>query len=180
MTDILEAIKGRRSIRAFMARDVSEEDVWRLVDAARWAPSAGNIQPWEFIIVRNPETKKALAEAALGQSFIEEAPVVIVVCANENSSSRRYGARGKALYCIQDTSAAAQNIHLAARSFGLGTCWVGAFEEDKARRVLRIPAGVRPVALIPVGYAAEEPAACVRKPLNEIIHDEFFSSGNVQ
>jgi nitroreductase len=172
--DILEAIKGRRSIRAFMARDVSEEDVWRLVDAARWAPSAGNVQPWEFIIVRNPETKKALAEAALGQFFIEEAPVVIVVCANENSSSRRYGVRGKALYCIQDTSAAAQNIHLAALSFGLGTCWVGAFDEDKARRVLRIPAGLRPVALIPVGYAAEEPAARVRKPLSEIVHDEFF------
>jgi nitroreductase len=178
--DVLEAIKGRRSIRAFMARDVSEEDVWRLVDAARWAPSAGNVQPWEFIIVRNPETKKMLAEAALGQSFIEEAPVVIVVCANEDSSSRRYGVRGKALYCIQDTSAAAQNINLAALSFGLGTCWVGAFEEDKARMVLRIPAGVRTLALIPVGYAAEEPVARVTKPLNEIIHYEFFSGGNVQ
>lgn len=105
---------------------------------------------------------------------------MIVVCANEDSSSGRYGARGKALYCIQDTSAAAQNIHLAARSFGLGTCWIGAFEEDEARRVLRIPAGVRPVALILVGYAAEAPAARVRKPLNEIIHDGFFCSENVE
>ena len=67
--DIVEVIKNRRSIRAFVARDVSKEDVWRFVDAARWAPSAGNVQPWEFIIVRNLETKKALAEAALGQSF---------------------------------------------------------------------------------------------------------------
>ena len=102
---------------------------------------SGERSALEFVIVRNSETKKALAEAALGQSFVEEAPVVIVVCANEDSSSGRYGARGKALYCIQDTSAAVQNIHLAARSFGLGACWVGAFEEDRARRVLRIPAG---------------------------------------
>ncbi|MCD6432115.1 nitroreductase family protein, partial [Candidatus Bathyarchaeota archaeon] len=76
--DVLEAIKGRRSIRAFKSQAVSTEIVEKLIDAARWAPSAGNIQPWEFIIVRNPEIKRNLAKAALNQSFIEEAPVVIV------------------------------------------------------------------------------------------------------
>lgn len=120
--DILEAVKGRRSIRAFRADEVSNEAVGRLVDAVRWAPSAGNIQTWEFIVVRKPQVKKPLAEAALNHSFIKEAHVVIAVCANEIVSSRTYGMRGKTLYRIQDTAATAQNIHSAAYSFGLGTC----------------------------------------------------------
>jgi len=172
--DVLEAIKGRRSIRAFKSQAVSTEIVERLIDAARWAPSAGNIQPWEFIIVRNPEIKRNLAKAALNQSFIEEAPVVIVVCADEIRSSQGYGVRGKTLYCIQDTAAATQNIHLAAYSLGLGTCWVGAFNEEEARKILEIPEGVRPVAIIPVGYPAEKPSARNRRPLNQIIHYEKF------
>lgn len=172
--DVLEAIKGRRSIRAFKSQAVSTEIVERLIDAARWAPSAGNIQPWEFIIVRNPEIKRNLAKAALNQSFIEEAPVVIVVCADEIRSSQGYGVRGKTLYCIQDTAAATQNIHLAAYSLGLGTCWVGAFNEEEARKILEIPQGVRPVAIIPVGYPAEKPPARNRRPLNQIIHYEKF------
>ncbi len=172
--DVFEAIMGRRSIRAFQNRDVPPEIVDRLIEAARWAPSAGNIQPWEFIIVRNQETKRRLAEAALGQSFIEEAPVAIVVCADEERSARGYGMRGRTLYCIQDTAAAIQNIHLAAYAMGLGTCWVGAFREDEARKVLNIPEGVRPVAIIPVGYPAESPPPRSRRPLKQIIHYEKF------
>jgi nitroreductase len=172
--DLLEAIRSRRSVRAFKRKKVLNEYVERLIDAARWAPSAGNIQPWEFVIIRKLETKKALAEAALGQTFIEEASVVIVVCADEVSSFQRYGIRGKALYCIQDTAAATQNIHLAAYSLGLGTCWVGAFEEDEARRILRIPVGVRPVSIIPIGYPAENPRIRMRRPVNQIVHSELF------
>ena len=173
--DVLEAIKGRRSIRAFRSDPVSEEIINKLIDVARWAPSAGNIQPWEFIIVRKPETKRRLAEAALEQSFIEEAPVVIVVCADEASSSRGYGLRGKSLYCIQDTAAAIQNIHLAAYSLGLGSCWVGAFREEEAREVLKIPSALRPIALIPVGYAAESPAPRSRRRVDQIVHYETIS-----
>lgn len=172
--DVLDAIKGRRSVRAFKSQDVSQELVEKLIDAARWAPSAGNIQPWEFIIVRRPEIKSGLAEAALCQTFIEEAPVVIVVCADENRSSQGYGVRGKTLYCIQDTAAAVQNINLAAYSLGLGTCWVGAFREEEARKILRVPAGMRPVAIIPVGYPAESPPPRSRRPINTIIHYETF------
>jgi nitroreductase len=172
--DVFETIKGRRSIRAYRDIEVPQEIVEKLIEAARWAPSAGNIQPWEFIIVRNPETKRRLAEAALGQSFIEEAPVVIVVCADEERSARGYGTRGRTLYCIQDTAAAIQNIHLAACALGLGTCWVGAFKEDEAREILNIPGGVRPVAIIPVGYPAESPSPRSRRPLKEIIHYERF------
>jgi len=172
--DVLEAIKGRRSIRAFKNQDVPAETVEELIDAARWAPSAGNIQPWEFIIVRKPRIKRRLVEAALGQMFIEEAPVVIIVCANEERSSQGYGARGKTLYCIQDTAAATQNIHLTAYSLGLGTCWVGAFREEETREVLKIPQGIRPVAIIPVGYPAEVPTAPSKKPISQMVHYETF------
>jgi nitroreductase len=172
--DVLEAVKGRRSIRAYKSDNVSSEIVEKLVEAALWAPSAGNIQPWEFIIVRKPEIKRKLVEAALDQTFIEEAPVVIVVCANEVRSSQGYGIRGKTLYCLQDTAAAIQNIHLTAHSVGLGTCWIGAFKEEEARQILNIPKGVRPIAIIPIGYAAESPAPRNRRPLNQIVHYETF------
>jgi nitroreductase len=173
--DVFEAVKRRRSIRAFKSKNVSAKIVEKLLDAARWAPSAGNIQPWEFIVVRKPEIKRALAEAALDQTFIEEASVVIVVCANKNRSSRGYGIRGKTLYCIQDTAAAIQNIHLVAYSLGLGTCWVGAFTEEKAREILKIPNKIRPVAIIPVGYPAETPPLRrSRRPINQIVHYEMF------
>jgi nitroreductase len=172
--DIVEAVKGRRSIRAFKSMEVSQDAVGKIIDAAQWAPSAGNIQPWELIIVRKPEIKKALAEAALDQTFIEEAPVVIVVCANENRSSQGYGVRGKTLYCIQDTAAAIQNLHLVAYSLGLGTCWVGAFREEEARETLRIPSGIRPIAIIPVGYPAEKPQPRSKRPISQIVHYETF------
>ncbi|MEM3357228.1 MAG: nitroreductase family protein [Candidatus Bathyarchaeia archaeon] len=172
--DVIEAIKGRRSMRAFQSREISHEIVEKLIDVARWAPSAGNIQPWEFVVVRKPEIKRRLAEAALNQTFIEEAPVVIVVCANENRSARGYGVRGKTLYCIQDTAAAIQNIHLAAYSLGLGTCWVGAFREEEAKEILKIPEGIRPVAIIPLGYPAETPSPPPRRPINQIVQYETF------
>lgn len=170
--EVFEAIKTRRSIRAFTNEEVSEEEVRKLIDAARQAPSAGNIQPWEFVIVRDPRRKHRLTAAALNQTFIEEAPVVIVVCANEAQSGWGYGARGATLYCLQDTAAATQNILLAACDLGLGTCWVGAFYEEKVRKVVNVPRGVRPVAIVPVGHPAEKPSPRPRRSITEIIHYE--------
>jgi nitroreductase len=172
--ELSEAIKGRRSIRAFKQRDVPEETVEKLIDAAKHAPSAGNIQPWEFVVVRKLEVKRKLAVAALNQAFVEEAPVIIAVCANENRSSSGYGFRGKTLYCIQDTAAATQNILLTAYSLGLGACWIGAFNEDEAKRALNAPEGIRPVAIIPVGYPDEAPSHRGIRPLSQIIHYDGF------
>jgi nitroreductase len=174
MLDIFDLFKSRRSIRSFTSEDISNEDLEKILEAARWAPSAGNIQPWEFIIVRKPETKREIAKAALNQMFIEEAPVVIVVCANEARSSWTYGSRGATLYCIQDTAAAIENILLAACALGLGTCWVGAFHEDEVRRILKIPKGLRPVAIIPIGHPAEKPSPPYKRTLREIMHYESF------
>ncbi len=171
--ELSEVIKGRRSIRAFKPQDVPEETIEKLIDAARQAPSAGNIQPWEFVISRKPETKKKLALAA-HQAYVEEAPVIIVVCADEKRSSMGYGKRGEKLYCIQDTAAAIQNMLLTAYSIGLGTCWIGAFTESEVKAALRTPDGIRPVAIVPVGYTNETPSQRKRRPLSQIMHYEVF------
>ena len=172
--DVLEAINGRRSIRAYVEKDISEDVITQLLSMAIMAPSAGNRQAWDFIVVRNLETKKALARAALDQNFIISAPVVIVVCANQTRSAQRYGSRGADLYCIQDSAAAIQNLLLAAHSLELGTCWVGAFNESNVSKILDIPDGVRPIALIPVGYAARKPHPPSRLPLAHVLHHERY------
>ena len=172
--DVLEAIKERRSIRAYTNEKVSEKDVERLIEAARWAPSAGNIQPWEFVIVKDMEMKQKLSDAALKQTLIEKAPVVIVVCADVNRSSRGYGSRGKQLYSIQDTAAATENILLAAQELGLATCWVGTFREKEVAKAVKAPKNMRPVAIVPVGYPAVRPVAPQKRSVNEIVHYETF------
>jgi nitroreductase len=171
--ELNEAIKGRRSIRAYKPQDVPEKVVEKLIEAASYAPSAGNIQPWRFVVTRNHVVKKKLAQAA-DQAFIEEAPAVIVVCANEKRAEMGYDARGKTLYCIQDTAAATQNILLTAHSLGLGTCWIGAFNEAQAKKAVNAPEEMRPVAIIPVGYADEAPAQRNRRPISQIMHYESF------
>ncbi|MFX0096268.1 MAG: nitroreductase family protein [Candidatus Hodarchaeota archaeon] len=172
--DVFEAIKGRRSIRKYESKEVSEEEIRRILDAAIHAPSAGNIQPWSFILVKSPSKRRDLARVAYGQMFIAEAPLVIVVCADERASGWGYGSRGRSLYCIQDTAAAIQNILLAAHAMGLGSCWVGAFNEDAAREVVKTPPEVRPIALIPIGHPAEKPYATGRKTLNSVVHWEKY------
>jgi nitroreductase len=172
--ELQEAIKGRRSIRTFKKQNVPEETITQLIEAASYAPSAGNIQPWQFVIVKNPTVKKKLAESALNQNHIKDAPVVIVVCADEKRSSMGYGTRGRTLYCLQDTAAATQNILLTAYSLGLGTCWIGSFNEDEAKEALNAPEGIRPVAMIPVGYPDENPRQRGRKLLSQITHYDGF------
>nr|MDO8061670.1 nitroreductase family protein [Candidatus Freyrarchaeum guaymaensis] len=170
--DFFEVVRKRRSVRSYLDEDVSEEEVRRLLEAAILAPSAGNLQPWEFIVVRDERRKMALARAALGQRFVAEAPVVIVVCANIPRTATHYGSRGANLYVIQDTAAATQNIHLAATAMGLATCWVGAFDEREVWRVLELPEDVRPLAIIPVGRPRRVPSMPPRIPLEKVVHYE--------
>jgi len=172
--DILEVIKSRRSIRTFQNREVMHETVNQLLDAARWAPSAGNVQPWAFVVVSTQNLKHNLSLAAYGQKDIEEAPIVIVVCADEKQAEERYGQKGKALYCLQDTAAATQNILLTAYSLGLGTCWIGAFKEEETKKVINAPKNMRPVAMIPVGYPNETPQTRERRPLTDIVYKDGF------
>jgi nitroreductase len=151
--DFWAVVEDRHSVRNFdQGRDVSPEIVAKLLETAIRAPSAGNCQPWYFFVVRNQEIKRALAQAALGQWFLSEAPVVIVVCAEPERSALRYANRGRYLYCLQDTAAATENLLLAAVASGLGTCWVGAFDDEQASQALDLPAHLRPVAIVPIGY----------------------------
>ncbi len=172
--EVFEAISGRRSVREFKPDPVNEGDLRKILDAGRMAPSAGNCQPTEFVVVKDQAIKQRLARAAYGQTFVAEAPVVIVVCANVPRTSRRYGRRGEELYCIQDTAAATQNIHLAAYALGYASCWVGAFDEDAVAGIIKAPSGVRPLAIVPIGRPAEKPSAPPRRRLEEIVHEDTF------
>jgi len=172
--DIFEAIKGRRSIRSFKPDPIPDEDLRKILEAATWAPSAGNLQPWVFVIVKDEERKRRLARAALGQMFITEAPAVIVVGANEERSAWRYGKRGRELYCLLDCAAAIQNLLLAAYALGYGTCWVGAFHDEEVREIVGFPPHIRPVAIIPVGKADEKPMPPPRRPLDEVVFLEEY------
>lgn len=175
--DLFEAIDCRVSTRAFKTDPLREGDLERIMGTAILAPSAGNLQPWSFVVSRGQPIKEPLAEAALGQSFIAEAPVVVTVFAVEAYSARRYGSRGRELYCIQDTAAATENILLAAAALGYGACWVGAFDEEGVRRVLGAPAGARPVAIVPLGFPADRPPRVRRKPLEEVLWRETYGGG---
>jgi len=172
--NLLDTIRMRRSIRTYKKQDLPPGIVEQLLEAARQAPSAGNVQPWEFVVASAQKNKMVLSQAAFGQNDLQEASIVIVVCADEKRAAEAYGVRGKTLYCFQDTAAAIQNILLTACSLGLGTCWIGAFKEDEVRKVINAPPHMRPVALIPVGYPNESPDARPRRPVSEIMHWETF------
>lgn len=154
--DVMQAIRERRSIRKFTDYRVSDEDVERLIEALIWAPSAGNLQSRKFYFVRDEFVKMKLAVAALNQTFIAEAPLVVVGCADSLISSR-YGKRGVELYAVQDASISIMCMMLAAHEMGLGTVWVGAFRENEVSEALSLPANLRPVAIVPVGRPARIP-----------------------
>ncbi len=155
--EFLEAIRERRSIRDFQKRDIPKEIVDKLIDALIWAPSAGNLQSRKFFFVKDAKLKENIADAALGQSFIAEAPLVIVGC-TDSRISRRYGERGEYLYTIQDVAVSIMGMMLVAHENGLGTVWVGAFREEEVFDILKLPGNLRPVAIVPVGYAAKIPS----------------------
>jgi nitroreductase len=163
-----DVLQGRRSIRRYEKRPVEKELVQILIEAAEAAPSAGNLRARRYVVISNPQMRKALALAAYGQSQVETAPVLIVVCSDVNRSSLRYGDRGS-LYSIQDATAAAMCLLLAARDLGLGGCWNGAFDDQIVREALSLGDKVLPVAIISLGWPAEEPSAPPRRDLGEMV-----------
>lgn len=166
--DVREAIKRRRSIRRFLDKDIQADAVDALIEAIRWAPSAGNLQARRFYFVFEQGLKERIAIAALDQMFIATAPLVIVACGDYERIGP-YGERGKRLYMIQDVAVAAENVMLQAFELGFGSVWVGAFNEDEVARVLNLPDYLRPMAIIPIGYPAQQPKPPRRLEKNEII-----------
>jgi len=166
---VMEAIKARKSVRAFEERPVEDEKLASVLEAARLAPSASNRQEWRFVVVRDEGTRARLAKAANSQTFVGEAPVVIAACAETDSHVMSCG---QECYPI-DVAIAVDHLTLAAAELGLGTCWIGAFCEADVKKVLGIPEGVRVVELMPLGYPADpEPKDKNRRGLDEIVHWE--------
>jgi nitroreductase len=172
--NVFDCIFSRRSTRGFRKDPVEDKLIGVMLYSAIHAPSAGNNQEWVFIVVKDFAQKRRLAEAALGQGFIAEAPAVVVVCFDKDKASLHYGKRGETLYALQDTAAASMNMLLAAEALGLKTCWVGAFDEEAVGHTLELPREVRPVAIIPVGYSDEVPQKPRRIPFENSTFVETF------
>jgi nitroreductase len=141
--DVFEAVQRRRSIRAYGSTPVPKDKLMKLLEAARLAPSAGNVQPWHFVVVMDYEKRRRIAESGRFARFLAESPVVIVGCGDERASPRWH---------VVDVAIAMQNIVLTATSEGLGTCWVGDFDEKLVKELLRVPENYRVIALLAVGY----------------------------
>jgi len=167
--EVIRAINDRWSCRAFAEHELSDDLIMKLVRVMLRAPSAGNVQPWHFYLVTSDAAKRGLADAAYGQEFLSQVSVVIVVCAIPAKAEEVYGERGAGLYCIQDTAAAVENLLIAAESIGLGTCWVGAFNETQVSEVLDIPQERRPVAMVPIGKPANPRKRSRRVPESEVL-----------
>jgi len=162
--------KKRRSVRTYTEEEIPKEDIKEIIKIGHMAPSAGNRQAREFIIVEEKKEKEKLVENAYGQSFIGDAPWVVVICANKERSAERYGERGRELYSIQDATAAIENILLAVVDMGYSSCWIGAFDETKVAEQLKIPKEVRPIALLPIGYPAQIPSKPAKMDAEELTH----------
>jgi nitroreductase len=170
--DLFEAVKDRRSVRSYKDKKVEDEKLQKIIEAGNAAPSAGDLQAYEIVVIKKREQKEALSKAALDQDFIAEAPVVLVVVANQKRSAQRYGKRGAELYAVQDATIAASYIQLAATALGLSTCWVGAYNDAAVAKVVgaNMAEGLIPEAILPIGYANESPRATPRRKLSEIVH----------
>lgn len=168
--DVHQAIKTRRSVRSYKAESVLEEKLKKVLEVARLAPSAHNEQEWKFVVVRDAEKRKKLAEAASNQEFVGEAPVVIVAVALEPEEVMSSGVPNYAV----DLAIAVDHMTLAAVEGGLGTCWVGAFSQEKVKKVLGIPERYKVVVLLPLGFPADKPQPKSRKNIEEIVCDENY------
>ena len=171
--ELKDTIKKRHSIRSFSNKKVPINLIYEMIEFANLAPSAGNLQARDFIIVDDIEIKKRLSLAALNQRFIIEAPINIVVCANLNRISP-YGKRGAELYCIQDSAAAVEHILLLTVDNGLGACWISAFKESEVRKILNLPPYINPIAIIPIGYPKGRIEYTSRIDTNKLIHQNVW------
>ncbi len=177
MTEFFDLVRERRSVRRYTSEDLSDRQLDAILDAMRRAPSAGDLQAYEVVVVRLPERRQQLAHAAHDQDFVAEAPVVLVFFMNPARSRANYGERGATLYACQDASIAAAHAQLAVHALGLASVWVGAFDDDAVRRVVSAPAGLVPSSLLVIGHAAESPGPTPRRLLADLVHRESFAEG---
>jgi nitroreductase len=161
--DVVEAIKTRRSVRKYKRTQVEDQKIMECLEAARWAPSADNSQPWQFIVVKDSDARKRLAGIHQWGRFMAESPVVVAFLADRERSPNHFQG---------DVAVAVQNFLLAAQSFGLGTCWMGvintAFEEP-IKKLLGVPRHLTILCVVSLGYP-DERSSSVRRPLGDMLH----------
>ena len=167
--DFWSLIKERKSIRKFTTDDVTQDDENRIFEAIRLIPTAGNLQAYGVISIRNQKIKEKLVDAALGQTFIKEAPLVMCFYADTLQSATVYQKRGEELYSIQDATIAAAYTQLAATALKLGSVWIGAFDTKQVSEILNLDATKIPISIMPIGYPAHEPRNRSRRALEELI-----------
>jgi nitroreductase len=169
--DYFEVIRNRRSTRSFTEQPVEEEKLQQILFAANLSPSAGNKQAYEIYIVRDLEKRRALAGASYNQEFLIQAPIVLVFCTHAALSQPRYGERGVKLYTIQDATIACTQAILAATALGLGSVWVGAFDDQAIHQIIGAPPEHFPVAMLPIGHPTHIPEPRLRRKLEEMVHE---------
>jgi len=162
--EFMDVIRKRRSIRKYKPDPVPDEEIRYILEAARLAPSWANTQCWHFVVVTDPAVKERIGQAGNGNKWMAKAPVLIVVCADPEKP----GMRDDLPNYLVDVGIVVEHLVLAATERGLGTCWVGAFREDQVKQALGVPANIRVVECVPVGYPAQDPAPRGRKNLEEI------------
>lgn len=168
--ELSEAIKNRRSIRKFKTAEIPAGTIREILELAQLAPSAGNLQAYKIKIIKTREEKEKLKEATMSkQESIVGAPVVLVICADQEESGSKYGDRGKRFYSVQDATIFAAYVQLIISSLGLAAVWVGGFSEAAVKSALSLPPGLEPVAMLPFGYPDGEPRERERKRLEDII-----------
>ena len=186
--EFFDVVLKRRSIHYFTDEETSDDDINYILEAAKWTPSAGNCQPWRFVILRDPKKIHKVWKSTTGiniktskrsvpinpQNFIKKAPVIIVVCTDTTAYRGRQANIKFDLYSIQDSAAATMNLLLAACDRGLGACWVGMFREEALREALNLPPEMKPVAIIPVGHTRSKEKPQPRRFLEELIHHETY------
>ena len=173
--EILDIIKNRRTIRNFKDEDVSDGDLRKILEAGNSAPCAGKLSNWRFIIVKYQKDKEKLAEACFNQEWVANASVLIVVCSDSGRLKGIYGKRGE-MYAIQNTAAAIENMLIEATSLGIGSAWIGAFNDDEIIRVLEIADYVKIHAVVALGYANEKPTVAKLKLPDVVFFDKWGKS----
>jgi nitroreductase len=170
--EFYETVRKRLSVRSYTNRPIEPDKLTRILEATRLAPSGKNTQPWHFILVTDESLKRKMVPMLKGQSFVADAPIIIVLCGNPEIAHHLQGNFMNAMPI--DVAIAFEHLILAATSEGLGTCWIGAFFEDQVRELLEIPAPWRVIALTPLGYPLKEGRPQSRKELAEIISYDMW------
>jgi nitroreductase len=174
--ETLEAIEKRRSCRKYSTEEVDKEMVGMILNAGRLAPSAGNLQDRSFILVKNKTTRLSIAEVCGGQMWMQFAPVHIVVISENKKLSKFYGEKGTNLYAIQDCALAIENMCLTATDLGLGSCIIGAFDDNKLKNILGIPDQATIQAVITIGHCSETPKITPKYDLEKVTWIEKYGS----